>query len=143
MLPQGRDAYGRLGSAAAAALSGGGGSVSVTPQNAYASGTQSAEPGFALVGEEGPELVWFNGGEKVMDAGQTASMRAQPALSALVAPVGGADNSPVSIQVSFNIQGNATPGTVASLREFGYDFAQRVQDVVSGMLADRERRRMA
>ncbi len=144
MLPQVREAYGRLGSAAAAALSGGGGSVSVTPQNAYASGTQSAEPGFALVGEEGPELVWFNGGEKVMDAGQTASMRAQPALSALVAPVTGSESgSPVSIQVSFNIQGNATPETVASLQEFGDDFAQRVQDVVSGMLADRERLRMA
>ena len=144
MLPQVREAYGRLGSAAAAALSGGGGSVSVTPQNAYASGTQSAEPGFALVGEEGPELVWFNGGEKVMDAGQTASMRAQPALSALVAPVGGGESgSPVSIQISFNIQGNATPETVASLQEFGDDFAQRVQDVVSGMLADRERLRMA
>ena len=144
MLPQVREAYGRLGSAAAAALSGGGGSVSVTPQNAYASGTQSAEPGFALVGEEGPELAWFNGGEKVMDAGQTASMRAQPALSALVAPVTGSESgSPVSIQISFNIQGNATPETVASLQEFGDDFAQRVQDVVSGMLADRERRRMA
>ena len=118
--------------------------MSVAPQNAYASGTQSAEPGFALVGEEGPELAWFNGGEKVMDAGQTASMRAQPALSALVAPVTGSESgSPVSIQISFNIQGNATPETVASLQEFGDDFAQRVQDVVSGMLADRERRRMA
>ena len=78
------------------------------------------------------------------DAGQTASMRAQPALSALVAPVTGSESgSPVSIQISFNIQGNATPETVASLQEFGDDFAQRVQDVVSGMLADRERRRMA
>ena len=32
----------------------------------YAKGTQGAAPGLALVGEEGPELVVFNGGESVI-----------------------------------------------------------------------------
>ena len=39
--------------------------------NAYASGTLSAEPGIALVGEEGSELVRFKGGETVYTADET------------------------------------------------------------------------
>ena len=95
----------------------------------YATGTESAEPGFALVGEKGPELIYFNGGEKVVNAAQTAAMRSQPAISALVPPAGGA-NSPVTIQVSFNIQGTASPETVASLQEFGSEFAEHVLDII-------------
>lgn len=37
----------------------------------YASGTPSAAPGLALVGEEGPELVDFSGGERVYTADET------------------------------------------------------------------------
>lgn len=95
----------------------------------YATGTESAEPGFALVGEKGPELIYFNGGEKGVNAAQTAAMRSQPAISALVPPAGGA-NSPVTIQVSFNIQGTASPETVASLQEFGSEFAEHVLDII-------------
>lgn len=38
----------------------------------YASGTRDAEPGIKLVGEEGPELVSFGGGEVVYTANETA-----------------------------------------------------------------------
>ena len=38
--------------------------------NRYAKGTQGAAPGLALVGEEGPELVVFNGGERVIPNNQ-------------------------------------------------------------------------
>ncbi len=41
---------------------------------ALARGTESAEPGLTLVGEEGPELVVFGGGERVYTAAQTAAM---------------------------------------------------------------------
>lgn len=37
----------------------------------YATGTLSAEPGVALVGEEGPEIVMFRGGETVYTADET------------------------------------------------------------------------
>jgi len=37
----------------------------------YASGTQSALPGWARVGENGPEMVKFRGGEQVMNAPHT------------------------------------------------------------------------
>lgn len=40
----------------------------------YATGTLDAEPGLALVGEEGPELVNFGGGEVVYTAPETAEI---------------------------------------------------------------------
>jgi hypothetical protein len=40
----------------------------------YWTGTMSASPGLALVGERGPELVDFKGGEKVYDHKETASL---------------------------------------------------------------------
>ncbi len=40
----------------------------------YATGTLDAEPGLALVGEEGPELVNFGGGEVVYTADETANI---------------------------------------------------------------------
>ena len=44
----------------------------VQPQiSAYASGTTSANAGLALVGEYGPELVYFKGGERVLTAEET------------------------------------------------------------------------
>lgn len=69
MLPQVRTAYARVANAAKNALSISG---NIT---GYAVGTQSAEPGFALVGEKGPELVYFNGGEQVLTAAETAALR--------------------------------------------------------------------
>ena len=39
----------------------------------YASGTDYATRGWHLVGEEGPEIMWFDGGEKVMNANETRS----------------------------------------------------------------------
>lgn len=41
----------------------------------YASGTASAESGWAWVGENGPELVNFRGGERVMTANQSSAFR--------------------------------------------------------------------
>ena len=51
---------------AAALKSGGSGGVP-----GYASGTESAKSGLALVGEKGPELVMFNGGEQVLTTDET------------------------------------------------------------------------
>ena len=69
----------------------------------YAKGTSSARPGMALVGEEGPELVRFGGGEEVVPnhrmgaaLGGMPSIQAptipklspqQPQASATIAPV--------------------------------------------------------
>lgn len=45
-------------------------------QVAFAKGTKDAPKGVALVGEEGPELVTFGGGEQVWTARETASLLA-------------------------------------------------------------------
>lgn len=43
-------------------------------RSGYANGTNSAEAGFQLVGEQGPELINFRGGEQVFTAAQTYSL---------------------------------------------------------------------
>lgn len=65
------------------ALSGAGNAALVAQQNlqamqksvpAYAAGTSSAKRGWAIVGEQGPELVEMGGGERVYNARQTRRM---------------------------------------------------------------------
>ena len=74
MLPVVQDAYARLGKAAADSLgvdltkTSGGTGNGVGTVSAYASGTSNAPPGWAWVGEEGPELIRMRGGETVLPA---------------------------------------------------------------------------
>ena len=60
-----------LANAAKNELAGTGVSITASVSNQYATGTMSAAPGLALVGEEGPELVNFGGGEVVYTAAET------------------------------------------------------------------------
>lgn len=46
------------------------------PNIGYATGTRSARPGLAMVGERGPELVMFRGRERVFTAADTRSIMA-------------------------------------------------------------------
>lgn len=161
MLPQVQAAYRNVARAAANALDPNG--TRGFSGRGYAVGTRSAEPGFAMVGENGPELVYFNGGEQVMTAAETAAMRndlsfqaiafapqlvdAMRTMSSTNAPYAqaisavGGGNSPVSIQITFDINGNATPETVESLRAYGDDFADRVLEVLADAGVDVARRR--
>lgn len=159
MLPQVQATYAGIASAAKSALYPGGTSGSGIP--GYAVGTQSAAPGFALVGENGPELVYFNGGERVMTAAETAAMRDSLSIQAVAfAPqfmeamsamhgvdrqsaqvLSAADSkAPVSIQITFDIDGNVTPETVESLCAYGDDFADRVLEVLESAGIDAVRR---
>lgn len=74
MLPQVESAYQALARAASNALGAPAYSNSAYAANGrgYATGTDNAAPGFALVGEDGPELVLFRGGETVLNAAETA-----------------------------------------------------------------------
>ncbi len=70
-------AYASLAATAQAALSSGAG-ISTERKNAkrgYASGTVSASPGWAEVGENGPEMMFMNGGEKILNAVETARLK--------------------------------------------------------------------
>ena len=159
MLPQVTAAYNRVAAAARAALSASGtGTAGSIP--GYAVGTQSAAPGFALVGENGPELVYFNGGEQVMTAEETAAMResmeiqaitfAPQLLEALHAihgdgalsaePGAGSGAGSVELQIVFQINGGASPETVEALREYGDEFAEHVLEVMEEAGIDTARR---
>lgn len=159
MLPQVTAAYNRVAAAARAALSASGtGTAGSIP--GYAVGTQSAAPGFALVGENGPELVYFNGGEQVMTAEETAAMResmeiqaitfAPQLLEALHAihgdgalsaePGAGSGAGSVELQIVFQINGGASPETVEALREYGDEFTERVLEVMEEAGIDTARR---
>ena len=102
----------------------------------YATGTESAQPGWAMVGENGPELMFFNGGEKVLNAAQTSALQAEPAVSAKLASTGG---SMPPVQVTFQIDGNATQETVQDLRAFADEIVGRVMDTIEDAQADAAR----
>ena len=70
MLPRVQTVFSKIAAAASNALAGASGSSSGNIPG-YAVGTESAAPGFAIVGENGPELVYFNGGETVLTAPET------------------------------------------------------------------------
>lgn len=142
MLPQVKSAYGNLARAASSAMgyqmtyvpSSG----TYVPQRGYATGTENAEPGWAMVGENGPEMMFFNGGEKVLDAVQTSALQAksESAVSAKLVPTGG---SMPPVQVTFQIDGNATPETVQDLRAFADEIVERVMDTMEDAQADAAR----
>lgn len=75
MMPRVKEAYEKVANAASDALAGANKRYNIDQKNGnipgYAVGTESAAPGFAIVGENGPELVCFNGGETVLTAPET------------------------------------------------------------------------
>ncbi len=83
-LPRVQAAYRALGEAAAQAMTAAAPSGNLTARAArgqgatfvgFASGTDYAPPGLALVGENGPELVMLQGGEKILTAEETRAMQ--------------------------------------------------------------------
>lgn len=163
MMDQVSSAYARVARQAAIALRPHIKKSDHSGMNAYASGTESANPGFALVGEHGPELVFMNGGEKVMSAEETAAMRgslssemqmvafAPQLLRALSSsgrrPVdvdvggGGGGTAPAApINITFQINGNVTEAAADRLRAYGEEFAERVREVMADVNAENNRR---
>ena len=121
--------------------------------------TQPQTPLFTFRCEHGPELVYFNGGEQVMTAEETAAMResmeiqaitfAPQLLEALHAihgdgalsaePGAGSGAGSVELQIVFQINGSASSETVEALREYGDEFAERVLEVIEEAEYDRRR----
>lgn len=73
----------------------------------YASGTYNALSGLALVGERGPELVNFNGGEQVLTAETTKALLSRSS--------GG--SATVTVSPTINIYGNADEETARESAE--------------------------
>lgn len=133
-----RAAYRSVAVGAMAAISGAmGAGLSVT--RGYATGTESAAPGFALVGEQGPEVVLFGGGERVINAQETAAMQRQSAISAMPMSSGG-----VALTVSpvYNLSGNMDSGAVRNeLDRHNDGLIQLIVNVLEEYFMDEARRR--
>ncbi len=156
LMPVVRDAYARLGRTAANALgvdlgmtssghSGDAGHVDA----AFAEGTSNAPPGWAWVGEEGPELIHMRGGETVLpseisrefaalsayDSGAPA--QAVMAAEALPAFSGGSP-AQLHVDIHFHIEGGAPQETVEALRDYvdNGDFKEKVREAVAELSAD-------
>lgn len=116
-----RDAYARLGNAAASALanaSTGGSTVPGAFQGAvdnvgksfsalrgFASGTPDAPPGWAWVGENGPELMYLHGGETILPAGVSGSVAGMSPGAGLETKAGGSGAVYLSVAPVYNISG--------------------------------------
>lgn len=168
MLPEVQAAYRDLARAASSALGPAPYSNSAWYANnnrGFASGTDNAPPGFALVGEEGPELVYFHGGEKVMNAAETSALQEQLAANARMMSLapqmavmstrqnveaisakvsGGGAPVQISVPVSIQVSGNAGSDTLEALREYGEELTEtvtgRVMDALEEAQIDAVRR---
>lgn len=106
MQPWVQNAFAQLGNAAANALGldlrntsrGHSGDAGDHAPGAYASGTNSAPPGWAWVGEEGPELIRMRGGETVLPAEVSREYAILTAYGNQVgAYAGGTGNAPAAM----------------------------------------------
>ncbi len=138
-----------IGNAAAAGMR----SVSASPNvsvRGYAVGTTSAEPGFAWVGENGPELMFFNGGEQIMTAQDSANFQKEH-QAAMLAPevsaqpeTAGASRPEIVVTYSpvYTISGVDGAADLESvLRSHDEDLREYIKDVMEDAEADAARRR--
>lgn len=95
----------------------------------YASGTMSADSGYALVGEEGPEIVRMAGGEQVFNANETAD---------IARDISGSRGGQTTITISpvFNVSGSADQ---SSLAEYADTLVDMVMDALEKAGVDSRR----
>lgn len=123
-----RKAFEGVGASARIALYGKQGTVHVP---AYASGTEAAEPGLALVGEKGPELVSFRGGESVTTAAKTERILESQSMDG---------SMQISQNISITVEGGATEETMSQIRNAAEEFKEAVEEAMNEIETDRKRR---
>ena len=133
-------AYRSIYNAALSSLKSAGGS-GAKDTDGYASGTENAQQGYKLVGEEGPELMYFHGGEKVYDADETKNILSNSQLDAKEHSNVTTQSFNPNVNIAFNITG--TKDTAADLQRYADDFAEKVLDVLENNSADLARRAFA
>ncbi len=116
--------------------------------NAYANGTNNAARGWDLVGENGPELRYFNGGETVIPTSRTQAIlrdygkmvdyneaiNGEIAQAAIGPRAGHSETVNISISPSFVIQGNAD-----SAEDAINGCVEKIKEMVLDALDERER----
>lgn len=126
---------------------GGSGGVIVTASDVdgYASGTEYARSGLKLVGENGPELLQFRGGERVYNARETADILAAykqmnnslPWVNAAVAAPS-APSTSHSVSNNYHITVNPTFYGDSGDGDIN-DYSARMADIIIQRLDERER----
>ena len=122
------------------------------PTAAYASGTESAARGWALVGEQGPELLFMQGGERILTHQETEHIFQQEAQSVQMAALpepariiptfenGGKDNVQISVAPVYNLSGIAAPDEVREvLQQHDDNLRELIREALADWQADRRR----
>lgn len=134
--------YGAVAAAAVAALKKAFAGLGIP---GFAKGTKNAPKGMAIVGEEGPELVYFNGGETVVPADETERL-AEPVEAESAEPAGGITNNGGSTySVNFSPQYNVESGVNADqlktvLEESSGNLREQLEELLADILEDEKRR---
>ena len=102
-----------------------------TPEH-DAIGTDYAVAGLTLVGEEGPELVMMNGGEKVLTANET--------VNALSGASGGGTTVSVNFSPSYNVSGSQNAAELkAVLEEQSANMRDQIAEIMEDIYTDKMR----
>ena len=115
----------------------------------FASGTPSAPPGYAIVGEEGPELVKLRGGEQILNADDTAkaldnSYESAEPVSALQGSSAGSNIYTIDFKPQYNITGSMNADELrAVLEEQTGDLRGQMEEMLNDIENDRKRRMYA
>ncbi len=126
-------------------------------KNAYAGGTDNAAAGWALVGEQGPELLFMQGGERILTNRETEHILQRDTLTmqqaaALPEPAralpnresnGGVDAERIQITVApdYHISGNALPEELREvLQRHDEDLREWIEEILNNRQIERRRR---
>ena len=125
-----------LGSAATSALQGGN-----TSRRGYAAGTMDAEAGVHLVGEYGPELVAFRGGESVLTAAHTKEVLSAGRSAVEAMPTSTARTLQISLSPSYSFTGTQSREDMdAAFQRQNENLRVLILDVVREAQLDSQRR---
>ena len=169
MLPQVQAAYAGVARAASAALGPAPYTESAWYANGnrgYASGTENAPPGWAWVGEDGPELMRMHGGEQILPnhisqevaqtyrayskySGEYEAARAIQEIQSSTPPAlevttGGQTSNGTKMEMHFHIEAGASPETVNAWQEYANrgELKATILEVMEEADADMKRRVM-
>ena len=104
----------------------------------HAAGTDNAERGFAWVGERGPELMWFNGGDQVMTAQDSRNFMRQATSAEPVQAISdrsGGSHYNIEVKPEFNITGSSNPAETEALMQ---QQTERMRDMIEQVFDDIE-----
>ena len=112
----------------------------------FAGGTPNAPEGFAMVGENGPELVYLHGGERILDAQETQrtmdAMSIQPVNAMSTSGSGGQYS--IEYKPQYNISGSINADELQDvLDRHDAGMRDRLEEMLDDIENDRTRRKYA